>query len=77
MTYIRTCTCHDHYIEQDCSISIKDPPEVLDTYGGGFCSRSSDECCGRLPIYGYRFVSGTTKQKLETFRVYMYETYWK
>ncbi|KAL3846753.1 hypothetical protein ACJMK2_017714, partial [Sinanodonta woodiana] len=64
-----TCTCHDHYIEQDCSISIDDPPVVIDTYGGGLCSRNNDECCGRLPIYGYRFVSGTTKQKLEKLRV--------
>ncbi|KAL3846755.1 hypothetical protein ACJMK2_017716 [Sinanodonta woodiana] len=63
------CTCHDHYIEQDCSISTEDPPVVLDTYGGGLCSRNDDDCCGRLPIYGYRFVSGTTKQKLETLRV--------
>ncbi|KAK3609734.1 hypothetical protein CHS0354_011425 [Potamilus streckersoni] len=64
-----SCVCHNPYIEIDCSISKMDLPVVVDTYMGGFCSGSSDQCCGTIPMYGKRLVEGVTKQKLKRFQV--------
>ncbi|KAK3596902.1 hypothetical protein CHS0354_031680 [Potamilus streckersoni] len=65
-----SCICHEQYIEEDCSVSLRDYPVVEDTYGGGLCKKNMDVCCGEIPIYGSRFVKGTTKQNLQKFNIY-------
>ncbi|KAL3846697.1 hypothetical protein ACJMK2_017665, partial [Sinanodonta woodiana] len=64
------CVCYELYTGEDCSISIKNLPDVLDTYSGGLCSTSHDECCGSISIYGHGFVSGVTTQLIITFEVF-------
>ncbi|KAL3846771.1 hypothetical protein ACJMK2_017730 [Sinanodonta woodiana] len=66
-----SCICHEHYIEEDCSVSLRDYPVVEDTYAGGLCQRNMEVCCGEIPIYGSRFVKGTTKQSLQGFKIYI------
>ncbi|KAK3609720.1 hypothetical protein CHS0354_011411 [Potamilus streckersoni] len=66
-----SCICHASYIEEDCSVSLSNYPVVEDTYAGGLCEKDIDECCVEIPIYGSRFVKGITKQKLETFHIYL------
>ncbi|KAK3609723.1 hypothetical protein CHS0354_011415 [Potamilus streckersoni] len=65
------CICDDKYIEDDCSVSLRDYPAVVDTYAGGLCQLNRNVCCGGVPIYGSRFVKGITKQKLERFKIYI------
>ncbi|KAL3846768.1 hypothetical protein ACJMK2_017727 [Sinanodonta woodiana] len=65
-----SCICHEQYIEEDCSVSLRDYPVVEDTYAGGLCRRNMEVCCGDIPIYGSRFVKGTTKQSLQGFQIY-------
>ncbi|KAL3846696.1 hypothetical protein ACJMK2_017664 [Sinanodonta woodiana] len=65
-----SCICHEQYIEEDCSVSLRDYPVVEDTYAGGLCQRNMEVCCGEIPIYGSRFVKGTTKQSLQGFQIY-------
>ncbi|KAL3846695.1 hypothetical protein ACJMK2_017663 [Sinanodonta woodiana] len=66
-----SCICDEHYIEEDCSVSLRDYPVVEDTYAGGLCQENMDVCCGEISIYGSRFVKGTTKQKLQGFQIYI------
>ncbi|KAL3846774.1 hypothetical protein ACJMK2_017733 [Sinanodonta woodiana] len=66
-----SCICHEQYIEEDCSVSLRDYPVVEDTYAGGLCQRNMDACCGEIPVYGSRFVKGTTKQSLQGFQIYI------
>ncbi|KAL3846765.1 hypothetical protein ACJMK2_017724 [Sinanodonta woodiana] len=66
-----SCICHEQYIEEDCSVSLRDYPVVEDTYAGGLCQQNMEVCCGEIPIYGSRFVKGTTKQSLQGFQIYI------
>ncbi|KAL3861777.1 hypothetical protein ACJMK2_007798 [Sinanodonta woodiana] len=65
-----TCYCHESYIDEDCSVSLKVYPDVDDTFNGGLCKRNDEDCCGDKPIYGIHLVEGITKQKSESFQRY-------